>query len=320
MARINQAQNTIERSAGGKTSGVFIITDPAVGKVVGVLKPVKPPEIFANKLFALLGMPIPDFDIANKTDFNDTIVQTIAQKASANIAQGKIMMVMKPVEGRSMSEYGVADLKEFFLSDQNLELLGKSMVLDIFTGNSDRIVPFTPNVINPDNIMFQNNCVVFIDQAFHERGTKKESVFSHLAIAMEAEPGTSNDNNRVYGKYILPLVDRALQKYKKVAMSQKNESLIIDNTLEDFTSSIDIYQENRISEIVASGILDGVQLLLENEDKVLELCASDAPDASDTSAAAKALNAAVKARQLDIVTTYAGLKRQSAFFKEEASC
>ncbi len=62
-------------------------------------------------------------------------------------------------------------------------------------------------------------------------------------------------------------------------------------------SSIDADQQRKINCNVASGIFSGVRLLIENEEKVLELSGPD------------------NIRKEDIVETYAGLRRQHAFFK-----
>ncbi len=231
MARINQERSDICRSVSGLTSGVFLITDPEFGTVVGVLKPVKDREIFANRLFKMLEMPIPGFDIANMDDFKSGIRDRVTAETSEMILKDAKMMVMEPVSGRSMSEYCAADLKEFLLEDRNLEFFGKSMALDIFTGNGDRIIPFTKNRVNPDNIMFQDKSIVFIDQTFVPRGTKKEAVFAQLAAAMEAGSGTLHDID-VYRGYVLPLVEKSLQKYNREAMRSENHSPIAVNSFE----------------------------------------------------------------------------------------
>ena len=50
VKEINDPQNKISKSALGKTSGVFSLVNPAIGKILAVLKPVQETEIFSKPL------------------------------------------------------------------------------------------------------------------------------------------------------------------------------------------------------------------------------------------------------------------------------
>jgi len=298
MARINDELNKINKSSLGKTSGVFLVMNPTAGVILAALKPVKDPEILANKLFALLDMPIPAFGVVEKNSFSKAIIDTLDKSPFASTSASKKMMVMEPVSGRAMSEYCAKDLKSFLLNKRNIELLGKSMVLDIFTGNADRIVPFMANTINPDNIMFQDGSIMFIDQALRVRSGQKQSVFSKLADAVNLEPGIPDNKDNVYNKYILPLVDKALGKYKPNAMHNESDLLEKNSYFTEFESSIDLDEKSKINEILISGICGAVHLLIYNKDKVLDLCSSDL------------------SRKNDLAETYVGLEKLSTRFKK----
>ncbi len=302
MGRINDDQNKTTRSSLGKTSGVFMVTDPSVGVVLAVVKPVKEPEIFANKLYSMLGMPIPNFDVVDNDDVSGSITTAIKENANANTPKTEKIMVMETVLGRAMSEYDGAKLKEFLLIDRNLELLGKTMVLDIFAGNADRIVPFMAKTINPDNIMFRENSVVFIDQAFRERSGQKEKVLSLLADVVGRDPAMPDNDGCIYSKYILPLVDKSLQKYGGLANPEGGSAPPPNTFFEDFKSSIDFNQKIKINKLVKSGICDAVQLLIDSKTAVLNLSGTN------------------QSRRKDLEETYTGLKQLSSRFQEEKSC
>ena len=269
--------------------------------LIAVLKPVAENEIFANELFAKLDMPIPAFEVMDKNCFNDAINAEVRKNAPPSTLRSNKIMVMAHVSGRAMSEYGAAELTDFLLIDRNLELLGKSMALDAFAGNADRIVPFMANTVNPDNIMFQDKTVIFIDQAFRDRKGQNQRIFSRLADAVNTDGSVPGIDARPYRKYILPLVQRSLQKYKAELERTTREDLITVNSFETFKSSIDSKLEDKINERVTAGICSAIALLLYKKNDVLELSSSD------------------ENRQTCITNTYAGLEELSARFRGDQS-
>ena len=159
---INDINNDIIRSSKGRTSGVFLLTTLSSGELKGVLKPVNDNEIIANKLFELLGMPIPKFDVWEKTQISDSITNKIdnsSARASISNTSEKIM-VMEAVGGRTLSECNSADVNKFICNKGNQHALGRSMVFDMLIGNADRIFHFSAPIVNPDNIMVKDGLAI----------------------------------------------------------------------------------------------------------------------------------------------------------------
>ena len=73
MEIINRSTNTITRSTLGKTSGVSIVRDLALGTIVAALKLVDDDEIFANNFFKMMNLPVPLFKIYNKGELSTAI-------------------------------------------------------------------------------------------------------------------------------------------------------------------------------------------------------------------------------------------------------
>jgi hypothetical protein len=265
LEKINNPNNSCIRSSSGRTSGVFLITDPSSGTTLAALKPVKKEEIFANKFFDLLEMPIPKFDIHGKNKLSKTINDTVMKsfEGKAIHCEYQNIMVMEHIKGRPLSEHNPHEIKKCFLNEANMELVGRSMALDMFIGNADRIISFSAPVCNPDNIMVRNNSVVFIDQVFRERGSQLGKFFDSLMQSVK--PGQDEDNN-VYKKYMQPLVVKSLDNYAK-----KNEGTNKDDMLDKFNSSISHTEQSKINENIVLGIRNALQLLVDKKKEVLDL-------------------------------------------------
>lgn len=272
--------------------------NPAIGKILAVLKPVHEAEIFANRLFKILDMPTPHFAIIDKSHFNKSINDTVEASLHTSAAASDKMMVMEPVLGRAMSEYNAEELKNLLLNEENLELLGRCMVFDTFTGNADRIVPFSANIINPDNIMFQDGSVTFIDQASKPRSSQIIRIFTKMASVVQPDPGLQNNSTNVYDTYTLRLVERSLQKYEQKTLKHERDLAIENHSFEKFKSLIDTNHKVKINLLLTAGICNGVQKLMSKKEKILEEC-------GENEHMKKAIN-----------EIYAGLVGLSVIFKE----
>jgi hypothetical protein len=273
LAHLNRETNIATVSKKGNTSKAVVVIEPAKAKILAVLKLVNKDEIFANKLFAALGMPIPSFQTVDKSACSNTIKNAISETPLGNSEKHKTILVMECVNGKAMSEIAPKDLKDFFLAGRNLELLGMSMALDTLIGNADRIISFIAPVINPDNIMFDlgSKSVVFIDQAYKNRPGQVKLGLDKLAKFFgPQEPGAPD----VYTQYILPLAKRSIQKYCIEELDTKDESEA-KKFISKFEDVIDKNQKISISKCVMLGISKGFRHFLDNKKFVLGLCAAD---------------------------------------------
>lgn len=268
MEIINRSTNTITRSTLGKTSGVSIVSDLALGTIVAALKLVDDDEIFANNFFKMMDLPVPLFKIYNKEELSTAIKKDINNGKHADSSEKQTIMAMEFINGRAMSEYDVDDLKDLIVNENNLELLGKSMAMDLFIGNADRIVSFGIPKFNPGNIMFKEKSVEFIDQAFTARGVTKKSIFKKIDMAVAAGSDSSKGDD-LYKSYILPLVKDSIRRKGEL---QKENATWIRRKCDDFECLIFDNDKRKINDFIKNGISDGVNILIKNKDKVLRLC------------------------------------------------
>lgn len=270
LSEINDEKNKIRRSSAGKTTGVFLLTDPTIGIVKAALKPVNDKEILANQLFEALGMPIPKFDIWNTDRICASVQNHIENSSNKQLFSKKPdkIMAMEAVMGRTLSECTPFSIKQFLSDKNNLNFLGRSIALDLLIGNADRIFYFSAPVVNPDNIMVHGNKVVFIDQVFNATDSDR---WEHFYSALLKSKGVNFDNkNCIYKKYIFPLIEKSLKKYADNP-SQNNEKSSSQNLVSEFNNSINDEIKHEMISDLWQGIESGMKELIEKEEKVMSL-------------------------------------------------
>ena len=299
LAHLNRETNTVTVSKKGNMSKAIVVIEPAKAKILAVLKSVNNDEIFANKLFAALGMPIPAFRTIDKSAFSNTIKSAFSETPLGDSKKHQTILVMECVNGKALSEIAPKDLKDFLLAGQNLELLGMSMALDTLTGNADRIISFSAPVINPDNIMFdlEKKSVVFIDQGYKDRRGQLGVGLDKLAKFFGPQ---ESEAPSVYSQYILPLAKRSIQKYCLGELNIRDEAEV-GKFISAFEHSIDKDEKIEISNVVKSGISRGFQKFTDSKESVLALCAAD------------------PAQSTGIMNAYGLLARDADRFKENNS-
>lgn len=261
---INDEKNQIKRSSAGKTSGVFLVTNPIVGEVTAALKPVNDKEILANKLFEVLGMPIPKFDIWNKGQIRDSIRCSIDKSFQGQVIVKSYekIMVMEAIMGRPLSECDPAAIKTFLSNKDNLHSLGRSMAFDLLIGNADRIMFFTVPVVNPDNIMVKDNHAVFIDQVFNAQDANRWKTFYDKLMRSIDAP--LDDKTCIYNRHISPLVEKSLKKYSAQDLSSQD-------LIAEFKQSINDETKRAINSGLSEGIQSAMKDLSAKKDEVLNL-------------------------------------------------
>lgn len=270
LSEINDEKNTITRSSAGKTTGVFLLTDPTVGIVKAALKPVTDKEILANQLFEALGMPIPQFDVWDTNQICASVRSYIENSSSKQLFSGKHdkIMAMEAVMGRTLSECTPPAIKQFLTDKNNLHLLGRSMALDLLIGNADRIFFFSASVVNPDNIMVNGNQAVFIDQVFNATNSDRWKHF--YSALLESKNANLDDKTCIYNKYIFPLVEKSLKKYAENP-SQNSEKSSSKNLISEFNNSINNEMKGEMISNLWKGIESAMKDLIEKEVQVMSL-------------------------------------------------
>ncbi|MBU2679240.1 MAG: hypothetical protein KJ948_03080 [Gammaproteobacteria bacterium] len=270
LSEINDEKNTITRSSAGKTTGVFLLTDPTVGIVKAALKPVTDKEILANQLFEVLGMPIPLFDVWDTDQICASVRGYIENSSDKQLISAKHekTMAMQAVMGRTLSECAPPAIKQFLTNKNNLHFLGRSMAFDLLIGNADRIFYFSAPVVNPDNIIVKDNQAFFIDQVFN---AKDSSRWKHFYSALlKSKNATIDDKTCIYNKYIFPLVEKSLKKYTENP-SQNNEQSSTQDLISEFNHSINNEMKREIILDLWKGIESAMNDLIEKKEQVINI-------------------------------------------------
>lgn len=270
---INDENNDIVRSSQGKTSGVYFLTEPTSAETKAVLKQVNDDEIIANKLFELLGMPVPKFDVWDVNQISSRIKDTFNNEASRRFINRKYekIMVMQRINGCALSELDPDKIKEFIRDKDNLRSLGRSMACDMIIGNADRVFFFRVPISNPDNIMIEDGHAVFIDQVFSSRS--EDMWISSCNDLMKSMKEPDDSASCIYQKFISPLLQRSLTKHTTTPSLndgvQNRESL-----LKEFNESITTQTKADINAEVSRGIQEAIDCFIAKKEEALGLLES----------------------------------------------